>query len=239
MASSGLSARLRPPSVLARGTLGVLAVAAVAMTARVGGGYVAGFAHWVQGLGVWGPVVFMVGYVVATVAVLPAFILTFAAGAIFGIALGVAYVFIGAVLGSALAFLIARYIARSAVERHLATHVRFAAIDRAVGAQGRRVVFLLRLSPIFPFTLVNYALGLTRVRFIDYLIASVGMLPVTALYVYCGKLAGEVAVLAGGVAVERSPAYYPVLAVGLLATALVTALLTRTAREALRGVADP
>ena len=99
-------------------------------------------------------------------------------------------------------------------------------------------MLLLRLSPLFPFNLLNYALGLTAVRFADYLVASIGMLPGTLLYVYYGKVAGDVARLAGGTAVRRGPAYYVVLGLGLLATAAVTAILARTARRALREATD-
>src|SRR5262249_32056372 len=161
--------------------------------------------EWVRELGVWGPVVFMLGYAVAVVAFVPGSVLTLAAGAIFGLVRGTVYVLIAATLGSAAAFLVSRHLARSAVERRLARNRRFAAIDRAVEAEGRRIVLLLRLSPAFPFTLLNYALGLTRVRFADFVIASVGMLPGTVLYVYCGKLAGDVAAFAGGAPVARGP----------------------------------
>src|SRR6185295_13509280 len=99
-----------------------------------------------------------------------------------------------------------------------AANPKFAAIDRAVGAQGRKIVFLLRLSPVFPFNLLNYLLGLTQVRFGDYIIASVGMLPATVLFVYYGKLAGDVAALAGGAAPAKGAGYYAILVVGLLAT---------------------
>ena len=128
-------------------------------------------------LGVWGPLVFIAGYAIAAVAFIPGSILTLAAGAIFGLVSGIVYVFIAATLGSCLAFLVARYFAREAIERKLADTPRFAAIDRAVSAQGRKIVFLLRLSPVFPFNLLNYALGLTNVRFVDYAIAAFGMLP--------------------------------------------------------------
>jgi uncharacterized membrane protein YdjX (TVP38/TMEM64 family) len=178
-------------------------------------------------------VAFVVGYILATVAFIPGSLLTLAAGAIFGIALGTVTVFAGAVLGSAAAFLLARTVARAAIERRIEGDARFAAIDEAVARDGRRIVFLLRLSPAFPFNLMNYALGLTRVRFVDYLVASVGMLPGTLLYVYTGKLAGEVAVAAGGAAPPRGAGYYAVLGLGLLATLAVTVLVTRTARRAL------
>lgn len=221
---------------LARIALGVVALLGLLALARAAGGYVPQFAQWVDQLGAWGPLVFIFGYAVAVVAFVPGSLLTLAAGAIFGLGAGVLYVFIAALLGSSAAFLVARYVARGAIEHRLAGNARFAAIDRAVGAQGRRIVFLLRLSPAFPFTLLNYALGLTRVRFADYVIASVGMLPGTLLYVYYGKLAGDVAALAGGAAVERGAEYYALLAVGLVATIAVTAVITRTARKALAEV---
>lgn len=223
---------------LAKIALGGVAIAIVLVLARRAGAYLPVFAEWVNGLGLWGPAVFILGYALATVAFLPGSLLTLAAGAIFGVGRGVAYVFIAAVLGSSAAFLIARYVARAAVERRLAGNPRFAAVDRAVGAQGRKIVFLLRLSPVFPFNLLNYALGLTQVRFVDYLIASLGMLPGTLLFVYSGKLAGDVAALAGGAAVQKGAGYYAVLAIGLVATVLVTMVITRTARKALSGVTE-
>ncbi|MFN8641343.1 MAG: TVP38/TMEM64 family protein [Candidatus Binatia bacterium] len=222
---------------MARLALGAVALLGLLALARQGGAYIPLFAAWVNGLGVWGPLVFIAGYAAAVVAFVPGSVLTLAAGAIFGLGAGVAYVFVAAVLGSSAAFLVSRYLARGAIEQRLAGNARFAAIDRAVGAQGRKIVFLLRLSPAFPFTLLNYALGLTRVRFLDYVLASVGMLPGTLLYVYYGKLAGDVAALAGGAAVEKGAGYYAVLALGLVATIAVTAVVTRTARKALAEVA--
>jgi uncharacterized membrane protein YdjX (TVP38/TMEM64 family) len=238
MSEISTSTPRRPRLPLIKLALGTLAIAAVVVVARRAGAYLPAFAEWVNGLGLWGPVVFIIGYALATVAFLPGAILTLAAGAIFGVAAGVVCVFIAAVLGSCAAFLVARYLTRSAVERRLAGNPRFAAIDRAVGAQGRKIVFLLRLSPVFPFNLLNYALGLTQVRFVDYLAASPGMLPGTLLFVYSGKLAGDVAALTGGAAVQKGAGYYTVLAIGLVATVLATMVITRTARKALSGVAE-
>jgi uncharacterized membrane protein YdjX (TVP38/TMEM64 family) len=219
----------------------IIIIAAVVVLAVIGrqvGRYIPDFAQWVNGLGVWGPVVFILGYAVAVVAFVPGSLLTLAAGAIFGLVRGTVYVLIAATVGSAAAFLVSRYLARAAIERRLAHNARFAAIDRAVGAEGRKIVFLLRLSPVFPFTLLNYALGLTRVRFADYLVASIGMLPGTVLYVYYGKLAGDVAALAGGAAPEKGAGYYAVLGLGLAATIVVTTLVTRTARRALQQATE-
>ena len=216
----------------------VAALAIVVVLGRSAGGSVPRFAEWVDSLGAWGPLAFIVGYVIACVAFIPGSLLTLAAGAIFGVPRGVLYVFFGAVLGASAAFLIARYAARAAVERKLEGNPRFAAIDRAIAREGRKIVALLRLSPVFPFNLLNYALGLTQVRFLDYLIAMVGILPGTLLYVYTGKLVGDVAALAGGAAPPRGAGYYVVLGLGLVATVVVTTLITRTARRALQGATD-
>lgn len=199
-------------------------------------------AAWMDGLGVWGPIVFVTSYVVTTLAFIPGAWMTVLAGALFGFARGTALVMAGATLGAAAAFLVSRHLARDLVMRRVADRGRFAAIDRAVGSQGFRIVLLMRLSPVFPFNLLNYSLGITTVRFIEYLAASVGMLPATLLYCYYGVLAGDVARLAGGVAAPRGPGYYGVLVLGLLATIGVTTVVTRAARAALReatGEADP
>ena len=212
------------------------AVVGLILLGRQGGAYIPIFAEWVKGLGVWGPIAFIAGYVVAAVLFIPGSLLTLAGGAIFGLTKGVMIVFLAAVLGSSAAFLVSRYVARSSIERRLAGNAHFAAIDRAVGAQGRKIVFLLRLSPVFPFTLLNYGLGLTNVRFVDYVIASIGMLPGTLLYVYYGKVIGDVAALAGGTAMEKGPADYAILILGLAATIVVTTIVTRIARRALSDV---
>jgi uncharacterized membrane protein YdjX (TVP38/TMEM64 family) len=221
-------------SVIGRVVMVVVVIAGLVLLGRIAGGYVPAFAAWVEAQGVWGPLIFIAGYILATVAAIPGSILTLAAGAIFGIVPGVVYVFVGAVTGSALAFLIARYLARPGVERRLSANPRFAQIDGAVGREGRKIVFLLRLSPLLPFNALNYALGVTQVRFRDYLIGSIGMLPGTLLYVYSGRVAGDLAALAGGAGVERGSGYYIVLAIGLLATITVTVWITRIARRALQ-----
>jgi uncharacterized membrane protein YdjX (TVP38/TMEM64 family) len=223
---------------LVKGGLALAAIVAVLLLGRQIGGYVVLFAEWVEGLGRLGPWVFIAGYALATVAFVPGSLLTMAAGAVFGLLSGALYVLVGALAGSAAAFLIARYAARRAIERRIADMPRFSAIDRAVGREGRKIVFLLRLSPVFPYNLLNYALGLTRVRFVDYLIASVGMIPGIFLYVYMGRIVGDVAALTAGVEVERPPGYYVLLVAGFGATVAVTWYVTRLARRALKGVEE-
>jgi uncharacterized membrane protein YdjX (TVP38/TMEM64 family) len=236
MATSGDAAGKRAAArrlPVARIGLLLLALAAVIVLAREAGGEFPAFAARIEAMGAWGPLVFVLGYVIAVVAFVPAAPLTLIAGALFGIVAGTLYVLAAASLGGAAAFLISRYLARTAIERRLEHNPKFEAIDRAVADQGRKIVFLLRLSPVLPFNLLNYALGLTRVRFIDYAIASFGMLPGTLIYVYLGKLFGDVAALAGGAKPARSPAEYVLFGVGLLATVAVTVIVTRTARRAL------
>ena len=214
--------------------LAAAALVALVVLGRAAGGAVPAFQRWVEGLGALGPIAFVLGYALAVIAFVPGSALTLASGAIFGVAKGTAFVFVAALLGSTGAFLVARHLARAAIEKRLAGDPRFAAVDRAIGSQGRRIVFLLRLSPIFPFTLLNYGLGLTRVRLVDYVIAAVGMLPGTLLYVYLGSAAGQAVAAAGGAAPGRSPAEWALFAVGLAATVVVTVSVTRIARRALR-----
>lgn len=214
--------------------VGALAVIVVlSLAGRQLAGSLQDFSEWVQGLGFWGPLVFIVGYAVATVAFAPGSLLTLAAGFIFGLGPGTLYVFFGSTLGASAAFLIARYVARGAIERRLAERPRFQRIDRAIGAQGLKIVFLLRLSPVFPFNLLNYALGLTRVRFVHYLIACLGMIPGTFLYVYYGTAAGTIAEIFSGGAADGGRGKLIVLGVGLVATVVVTTVITRIARRAL------
>jgi uncharacterized membrane protein YdjX (TVP38/TMEM64 family) len=208
------------------------ALAALVVLGRRLGAELPRFAGWVHDLGAWGPAAFIVGYALAVIAFVPGSLLTLAAGAIFGLVEGTAYVLVAATLGATGAFLIARTVARRALERRLAGNPRFAAIDRAIAAEGRRIVFLLRLSPAFPFTLLNYALGVTRVSLGDFVLASIGMLPGTLLYVYYGKVAGDAVAAAAG-AGRRDVGYYAVLALGLAATVAVTTIVTRIARRAL------
>lgn len=212
--------------------IAVAVISALLLLGRQAGHWLPAFVARVDALGAWGPVVFVVIYAVAVVALVPASILTLAAGALFGLVRGTAFTLLGATLGSLAAFLISRYLARKTVERRLAGDARFTAIDRAIGDRGLLIVLLLRLSPVFPFSLLNYALGLTRVRLRDFVIASVGMIPGTILYVYSGRIAGDVAAAVGGAPVEGGSGRWVVMGLGLVATLAVTIAITRIARNA-------
>jgi len=139
---------------------------------------------WIRSLGVLGPLVFTAVYAGATVAALPGSALSILAGAIFGPVLGVITVIFAATLGASLAFLVSRYLARSSIEKWLEGNEKFRKLDELTAKHGDIMVAITRLVPIFPFNLLNYGFGLTRVSFRTYVVWSfVCMLPGTILYV--------------------------------------------------------
>lgn len=184
---------------------------------------------WIQAQGPWGPLFFVLFYALATVAFVPGSFLTLSAGALFGVVEGVILVSFAATLSAAISFLLARFTLRDRIERMLRQRPKFQAIDQAIGRDGVKIVLLLRLSPVFPFTLLNYAIGLTSIRFWPAILTSwVGMLPGTMLYIYIGS---AVRVATGETSVEQKIFY----GVGVLATLGATVLITRIANRALAG----
>ncbi len=188
---------------------------------------------WIDSLGIVGGIAFIVLYIVATVAFLPGSILTLGAGVLFGVGLGSVYVWIGATLGAIAAFLVGRYLARGWVSRKIEGNSTFAAIDAAVAREGFKIVLLTRLSPVFPFNLLNYAFGLTGVSLKDYALGSVGMIPGTVMYVYLGSLAGDLTRISSATSPTHTPVQWVIRIIGLMATAAVTIYVTRLARQAL------
>jgi uncharacterized membrane protein YdjX (TVP38/TMEM64 family) len=198
------------------------------------------FNDWVGQMGVAGIFIFIGVYAVATVLLAPGAILTIGAGFAFGLWKGFLAVSAGATLGASLAFLVARFIARDKVEAVAKGNEKFRNIDNAIGKQGAKLVFLLRLSPVIPFNLSNYFYGLTSVKFWPYVLASwIGMIPGTFLYVYIGT-AGKAAVSAatGGEAIKHGWQYWAFMSAGLAATIIVTIWVTKIARNALKSQSD-
>ncbi len=190
--------------------------------------------QWVNDLGAIAPIAFILIYIVATVAFLPGSVLTLGAGVLFGIIQGSIYVFFGATVGAALAFLVGRYLARGWISKKIAGNQKFKAIDRAVGKEGLKIVLLTRLSPVFPFNLLNYGLGVTGVSSKDYVVGSIGMIPGTIMYVYIGSLAGSIATIGGETQPDANPiARWAIRIIGFIATVAVTLYVTRIARKAL------
>lgn len=213
--------------------LGLGAAAAILLVARQLplAEWAVGLVTWIQAAGAVGAAVFAVAYIVATMGMLPGSLLTLGAGFVYGPVGGTLLVSPVSVVAATCAFLLGRTAARRWVAERLAGFPRFEAVDRAVEGAGFRIVLLLRLSPLFPFTVLNYGLGLTRVRLRDYVGASwLGMLPGTILYVYLGSLITSASELArGGTSAATSWTYW----IGLGASLAVAVVVTRTARTAL------
>jgi len=190
--------------------------------------------NWIEGLGPLAPIAFAGIYFAATMLLLPAWPLSVAAGALFGLFMGSAVVIVGATAGAAGAFIVTRYFARTAVERKLKDYPRFAAVDRAVGEGGWKIVLLLRLSPAFPFTLQNYVYGLTAIRFWPCVLATAaGIVPGVFMYVYFG-VAGRAGLQAAGGEIDGGWGQTALLIVGLIATVAVTVYITRLAHNAIQ-----
>ncbi|CCI03003.1 MAG: TVP38/TMEM64 family protein [Microcystis sp.] len=191
---------------------------------------------WVDSLGSVGAIAFIIIYILATVAFFPGSILTLGAGVVFGLVLGSFYVFIGATIGSAAAFLVGRYLARGWVAEKIQGNNKFQAIDEAVGKEGLKIVLLTRLSPIFPFNLLNYAYGVTGVSLKDYLLGSAGMIPGTIMYVYIGSLAGSLATIGTSTPATNPALQWTIRLSGFIATVALTLYVTKIARQALASV---
>ena len=194
------------------------------------------FNDWVGQMGAIGIFIFIGVYAVATVLLAPGAILTIGAGFAFGLSKGFLAVSAGSTLGAALAFLVARFIARGKVEAIAKRNDKFRNIDSAIGKQGAKLIFLLRLSPVIPFNLSNYLYGLTGVKFWPYMLASwIGMMPGTFLYVYIGTASqAAISAAAGGEAVQHGWQYWTFISIGLAATVIVTIWVTKIARDALK-----
>lgn len=193
----------------------------------------------IRSAGAAGVAAFAIGYVAAAILLLPGSLLTAGVGFAYGPAWGTLLVSPVSVLAATLAFVLGRTVAREWIARRIAGSPRFLAVDEAIGESGFKIVLLLRLSPLLPFNLLNYALGLTRVRLHHYVVASaLGMLPGTVLYVYLGSIVTSASELAagGGEAggASRSILYWG----GLAATLGATWLVTRIARRALSRAID-
>lgn len=187
---------------------------------------------WIQDFGSVSALVFVGTYLLLTVLLIPGSALTLGAGVVFGAIWGSLYAFIGATLGATAAFLIGRYFARDWISKKIEGNSKFKAIDAAVAEEGLKIVFLTRLSPAFPFVLLNYAFSITNVSLRDYVLGCAGMIPGTILYVYIGSLAGSLATLDPSAPSTQS-VQWALRAIGLIATVAVTVYVTRLARKAL------
>ena len=184
--------------------------------------------QWIESLGIIGMSLFVLVYILACIFLIPGSPLTVGAGAVFGVWTGLILVSVGSTLGAVAAFLISRDLARGFIEKKIDKSHKFSAMDMAIKREGWKIIFLARLSPIIPFFLLNYALGLTKIRLRTYIISSwAGMIPGTVLYTYIGSLGKTI------LTTENSLTDWVILGVGLIATVSVTLIISKIAKRSL------
>lgn len=221
-----MSRRSQPRIALA---IAVAAVVAALFFVLPLGGWTVALLERVDRWGAWAGVALAAVWVPAAVLLVPGSVITLGTGFLLGVGWGLVTVSIGSTAGAIAAFLIGRTLARDRVRAWIADRPRFLAVDRAVGTGGLGIVLLTRLSPLFPYNFQNYAFALTGIRFRDYALGSwVGMLPGTLLYVYLGSTAQALAAIGAGER-GRTALEWGAFAVGLVATAAATWIVTRRA----------
>lgn len=191
---------------------------------------------WVNNLGWLAPIAFIVIYNIATLLFIPGSLLTLKGGCLFGLLWGSVYVLIAATIGATFAFLVGRYVSRNWVCDKIGKNPKFKAIDKAVAKKGFKIVFLTRLSPIFPFNLLNYGFGVTQVSLKDYILGSIGMIPGTVMYVYMGSIVGHIAMNDTSIPTNPQTQFIQFLSrgIGLIATVFVTIYVAKVAKKALK-----
>ncbi|XP_047329483.1 TVP38/TMEM64 family membrane protein slr0305-like [Impatiens glandulifera] len=195
------------------------------------------FSELIEGYGPAGYALFIAVYAGLEILALPAIPLTMSAGVLFGSLTGTIVVSISGTLAASVAFLIARYFARERILKLVEGNKIFLAIDKAIGENGFRVVTLLRLSPLLPFSLGNYLYGLTSVNFIPYILGSwLGMLPGTWAYVSAGAIGRAIIQEESGASTLGGNGQLLTLGLGLLATAIAATYVTRLAKDALKDI---
>lgn len=230
-AATRAGAARQAPLIAAGLVLAAVAIGAAWYLLPVGD-WLADLREWMLDLGWLGVLIFVAVYILGAIIMAPEAVLTVIAGFAYGF-WGLPVVLMAATIGAAVAFLIARYLARERVRRFIAGRRRLAAIDRAIGADGWKIVGLLRLSPLVPFNLQNYVFGVTAIPFRHFVAATlIGIVPVTAMYIYVGALGNAVS--------DGAPINWTFFVAGLVATAIVAVLITAKARASLHnaGMAD-
>lgn len=195
------------------------------------------FSGFIDGYGPAGYALFVAVYAGLEILAIPAIPLTMSAGLLFGSFTGTIIVSISGTVAATVAFLIARYFARERILKLVEGNKKFLAIDKAIGENGFRVVTLLRLSPLLPFSLGNYLYGLTSVKLGPYVLGSwLGMLPGTWAYVSAGAFGRAIIQEESEVGLPGGNGQLLTLGLGLLATALAAAYVTQLAKDAVKDI---
>lgn len=188
----------------------------------------------IQDLGWSGIIAFILLYITATVALIPGSILSLGAGVVFGVVWGSIYVLVGAIIGETCAFLLGRYIARDWISRKIAGNKIFDALNQALNQEGLKIILLTRLSPLFPFSVLNYAFGITGISLKDYFLGSIGLIPMTVTYVYFGSLAEDLTRINEVANLANPELQWAIKIIGFLATLATTIYITGISRKALK-----
>jgi len=211
----------------------VLAAAIISLKLLHADRYLLILVEYIKDAGFTGYILFAIAYIAACVLFMPGFILTLGAGFAYGVIKGTLLVSISSILGASAAFLTGRYFARGWIEKKIEGNIKFKSIDSAVEKEGFKIVFLTRLSPLFPFNLLNYAYGITKVKLSHYFFASwIGMLPATVMYVYLGSLLTNISQISAGKV--HNPFEQIFYFTGLLVTVFVTIFVTKIAKKSLQ-----
>ncbi|MEJ2649303.1 MAG: TVP38/TMEM64 family protein [Sedimentisphaerales bacterium] len=190
--------------------------------------------EWTKGMGIWGPVIVAGLYAVGAILFLPGSFLTMATGFLFKVVVGTITVSVGSTIGACAAFMIARTFGRKWVVAKIVKSRQFSAFDHAVKLHAFKVILLTRLSPAFPYNMLNYAFGLTKIEFWKYALGSwVGMIPPTIMYTYFGSGLRSLTEIAAGRA-EKEPSERMFFWIGLAVTIVTTLFIANLARKALR-----
>ncbi|GAB1485745.1 hypothetical protein MASR2M79_07920 [Aminivibrio sp.] len=186
-------------------------------------------------LGPVGGLIFIVLYVIATLFMLPTFFLAIGAGVLFGMMQGIFIVSLASTAGAAASFLAARHLLRNALVSRFGSNRLYKAINGAVACDQWKIVLLTRLSPLFPFNILNYLFGLTGIPFSKYILASwVGMIPVTVAYVYLGTLGADIALI-GPCITCHTPMQWALIAAGFIGAGGATIIVTRATKKILNS----
>jgi uncharacterized membrane protein YdjX (TVP38/TMEM64 family) len=201
--------------------------------------HVVDWMHVIQSAGPWGWALFIGLYALCCLLFIPGSVLTIGAGAAYGFWGGSALVLAGNGLGSVLSLLITRLFLRDWMARRIANNPHLKAVERAVADDDWKLVFLTRLSPIMPFSLINYSLGLTKISAWRFLLATeLGAIPATLVYVYMGTLMGNLARIAPDLKQHR-PLEWAFQGAGLVLAIGATIYVTRLAWRALNQRLEP
>ncbi len=188
--------------------------------------YLVSFKAWVADQGAFAPLIFALVYAIATVLALPGSALSIMAGVLFGSVLGVGVVWLGATVGASLCFLVARYLLRGSVEQWLGNNEKFQKLDAITQKNGSIIVAVTRLVPLFPFNVLNYGFGLTKVSFSIYVLwTAICIIPGTILFVV-----GTDAITQ---ALSQGQVPWALVGIVLLVLAILT-LLVRKAKQSIK-----